>query len=63
MEVERHGQEYSTAGLCLLNGVSNQRPLRRRGTEKQKVLWSLAVNGKRERIKSEEQPPKTGSRF
>ena len=38
------------------------RLIRRRKGE-QKVLWSLAGNGKQERIKNEDKPLKTGSRF
>ena len=47
----------------VLNQMLEDGRLVRRRKGKQKVLWSLAGNGKRERIIDEDKPPKTGSRF
>ena len=47
----------------VLNQMLEDGRLVRRRKGKQTVLWSLADNGKRERIKDEGKPPKTGSRF
>ena len=47
----------------VLNQMLEDGRLVRRRKGRQKVLWSLAGNGKRERIKDEDKPPKTGSRF
>ena len=47
----------------VLNQMLEDGRLLRRRKGRQKVLWSLAGNGKRERIKDEDEPPKTGSRF
>ena len=51
----------SIAGV--LNEMLEDGHLVRRRKGKQKVLWSLADNGKRERIKDEGKPSETGSRF
>ena len=47
----------------VLNGMLEEGRLLRRRKGKQKVLWSLAENGKRERIRDEDKALKTGSRF
>ena len=47
----------------ILNLMLEDGHLVRRRKGKQKILWSLADNGKRERIKDEEKPLKTGSRL
>ena len=70
----RHGEDRPMgAGKPGAQGPRNDRrfpppgvkdgSLVRRRKGSQKVLWSLADNGKRERIKNEEPIPKTGSRF
>ena len=46
-----------------LNMMRKEGQLVRRRRGRQKVPWSLAGNGKRERIKDEEKLSKTGSRF
>ena len=47
----------------VLNQMLEEGRLIRRRKGKQKVLWSLAGNGKRERNKDEGKPPETGSRL
>ena len=47
----------------VLNRMLDEGLLIRRRWGKRKVLWSLADNGKQERIRDEEKPPKNGSRF
>ncbi len=47
----------------VLNDMLEDGRLVRRRKGKQKVLWSLAGNGKQEQTKDEDKPPETGSRF
>ena len=47
----------------VLNQMLEEGGLMRCRKGRQEVLLSLAEDGNRKRIKSEEQPPKTGSRF
>ena len=47
----------------VLNGMLEEGWLLRRRKGKQKVLWSLAEGGNRQRTQSGEKPLKTGSRF
>ena len=54
--------QYDTiAGL--LNVMGEEGRLIRLRKSEQKVLWSLGEDGNRKRIKCQEKPPKTGSRF
>ena len=47
----------------LLNVMGEEGRLIRLRKSEQKVLWSLGEDGNRKRIKCQEKPPKTGSRF
>jgi len=71
---ENPGKEFSTRELKetvevrydtiagVLNHMLEDGRLARRRKGKQKVLWSLAGNGKRDQTKDEDKPPKTASR-
>ena len=72
---ENPGEEFSTRELKetvevrydtiagVLNHMLEEGSLVRRRKGRQKVLWSLAGNGKREQTRDEDKPPLTASRF
>ena len=72
---ENPGEEFSTRELKetvevrydtiagVLNHMLEEGRLVRRRKGRQKVLWSLADNGKREQTKDDDKPPETASRF